>query len=141
MNFADAIFFTTPPQLAMSSGTATITAVESLATSTDVNIDNLEVYRVFPIQGSRQNVMVGIDPIAAPMAELEGAIDALKSHAFSLKSTMRATPMEERMLALENAINKSLEEPVRKTAQSIQVMGGRPTYGSVVAPPATKAAV
>ena len=46
------------------------------------------------------------------------------------------------MLALEKAIKKSLEEPARKAApQSAQTMGGRPTYASIVPPPATKAAV
>ena len=42
--------------------------------------------------------------------------------------------MEERMLALEKAIKKSLEEPS-------QTMGGQPTYALAVAPAATKAAV
>nr|ABW72068.1 hypothetical protein [Blumeria hordei] len=50
--------------------------------------------------------------------------------------------MKERMLALEKAVTKSPEEHVRKTApQSTLGMGGRTMYASVVAPPATKAAV
>ncbi|CCU82098.1 Putative uncharachterized protein [Blumeria hordei DH14] len=49
--------------------------------------------------------------------------------------------MEERMLAFEKEDTKNLEEPSCKTAASaIQGMGGRPTYASIVAPPANKAA-
>ncbi|KAI1007340.1 hypothetical protein K3495_g880 [Podosphaera aphanis] len=50
--------------------------------------------------------------------------------------------MEERMLALEKVVKKSLEEPIRKPAPPMVLRsGGRPTYASVVAPPATKAGV
>ena len=74
--------------------------------------------------------------------EIDEALDAFKAHNQMSHSKMSAQPIEERILALEKAIKKSLEEPVRRTApQSTQGMGGRPTYVSVVAPPAIKAAV
>ena len=79
---------------------------------------------------------------AAPMVEIDEALDAFKAHTQMLQSKRSAKPMKERMLALEKAVKKSLEEPVRKTApRPAQTMGGRSTYASVVAPPATKAAV
>ena len=50
--------------------------------------------------------------------------------------------MEEKTLDLEKAAIKNLKELSRKTAATaIQGMGGLPTYASIVAPPATKAAV
>ncbi|KAI1007232.1 hypothetical protein K3495_g991 [Podosphaera aphanis] len=55
---------------------------------------------------------------------------------------MEVTPIEERMLALEKIVRKSLEEPARKAAPvTVPGPGGQPTYASIVAPPATKAAV
>ena len=142
MVFTAGKIFTAPPKPPTDSGTAAIMAVDSLATSTGINMDSLKSIGLFLNKVRDRLVIAGTNPTATPMAEVDGAIDALKSHALSLQSTMKATPMEERMLALEKAVTKSLEEPVRKTApQSTQGMGGRPTYASVVAPPATKAAV
>lgn len=135
--------FTAQPKPPTDSRTAAIMAVDSIATSTGVNMDNLKIIG-FLLNKFRERLMMiaGTNPTAAPMAEVDGAIDALKSHALSLTSTMKATPMKERMLALEKAVTKSHEEPVRKMAPlSTQGMGGRRTYALVVAPPATKAAV
>ncbi|CCU81554.1 hypothetical protein BGHDH14_bgh03595 [Blumeria hordei DH14] len=50
--------------------------------------------------------------------------------------------MDEMILASEKVLKKSLEKPVRKLAPpSAQKMGGRPTYASIVTPPATKLAL
>lgn len=50
------------------------------------------------------------------MAEVDRTIDYLNSYASSLQSTIKAKPMELRVLAFKKAIKKSFEEPVRKTA-------------------------
>ena len=42
------------------------------------------------------------------MVEIDEALDAFKAHTQLLQSKMSAKPMEERMLALEKAIAKSL---------------------------------
>ncbi|KAI0995706.1 hypothetical protein K3495_g12473 [Podosphaera aphanis] len=63
-------------------------------------------------------------------------------HVKGLEEKLKVTPMEERILALEKVVRKSLEEPAHKTApKTVPRSGGRPSYASIVAPFATKAAV
>ena len=110
----------------MGSGTAAITAIKSLATSTGVDMDFLKTVGTY----------------LTSMVEIDEALDAFKAHIQMLQYKMSAKPMVEWLLALEKATKKSLEKPAHKVAaQSAQNMRGRPTYASVVEPPATKAAV
>ena len=142
VDFAAENFFTAPPKPTMGSGTAAITAVESLATSTGVNMNFLKTVGTYlsKVQGRLVNSDTYIS--AAPMAEIDEALDAFKTHTQMLQSKISAQPIDERMLALEKATKKSLEEPARKSApRSAQTTGGRPTYASIFSPPATKAAV
>ena len=87
-------------------------------------------------------VIEGTNITATPMMEIDEALVALRSHATFLPSKLKTMAMEDWMLDFEKSVKESLEKPVHKTAQqSAQVMGGRPTYASIVAPPATKAVV
>lgn len=84
----------------------------------------------------------GTDRSTTPMVEIGEALDASKTLATMLQSKLEASRIEERILALEAAVMKNLEGPLRKTAtQVMQGMGGRPIYASIIAPPATKAAL
>ena len=114
--FTGGKIFTAPPKPPTDSGTAAIMAVDSLAISTGVNMDNLKIIGFFLNKFRNRLVIADTNPTVTPMAEVDGAIDALKSHVLSLQLTMKTTPMEERMPALEKAVTKGLEEPVRKMA-------------------------
>ena len=134
--------FTAPQQLPTDSGTVAIMAVESLETSTGVNMDTLKTVGLYLNKVRDRLVIADTEKSATPMVEIGEALDAFKAHATTLKSKRKASRMEERMLALEKAVTKNLEEPLCKMAASaVQGMGVRPIYASIVAPPATKAAV
>ncbi|KAI0991148.1 hypothetical protein K3495_g17039, partial [Podosphaera aphanis] len=121
-------------------GTAAISSIESVEDSTGVNMDNLKTVGLYLTKARDSLVMKGVK--ASEMAEVEKAIEALTAHTKVLQTKMEVTPIEERMLALEKIVRKSLEEPARKAAPAtVPGSGGRPTYASIVAPPATKAAV
>ena len=134
--------FTAPQPPPTDSGTTTITAVESLVTSTGVNVDTTKIVGLYLNKVRDRLVIVGTDKSATPIVEIGKALDAFKAHAPMLQSKMKASGMEERMLALGKAVMKNLEEPSRKTAAfAIQEMGRRLTYASILAPPVSKAAV
>ena len=141
MDFAAEKFFTTPPP-PTDSVTAAITAVESLATSTGVNMDNLLTVGLYLNKVRDRLVIAGTDKSATPMVEVGEALDAFKADAMMLQLKLKTSRMEEQMLVMEKAVKNNLEEPSHKTAASaVQGMGGRTTYASIVAPPATRAAV
>ena len=105
-------------------------------------MDNLLTVGLYLNKVRDRLVIAGTDKSATPMVEIGEALDVFKAHATILQSELKAWRMEERMLALEKAVTKNLEELSRKTAASAaQGMGWRPTYASIVALPATKAAV
>lgn len=113
-------------------------AVESLVYTTVVDMDNLKSLGYFSDKFRDKMVIAGTNSTATLMVEVNGAPEAVMAHATMLRSELTATPMEEKILASEKAVKKSLEELVRKTApQSARAMRGRPTYTSIVAPPAT----
>ena len=103
----------------MGSGIAATTAIESLAIPTGVNMEKLKLKGLFLNKVRDRLVISGTNPTASPMAGIKGPIDVLKSYASPINSTMKATPMEEMMLALEKAIKKSLDGPVRKIAPQL----------------------
>ncbi|KAI1004410.1 hypothetical protein K3495_g3798 [Podosphaera aphanis] len=79
---------------------------------------------------------------ASEISEVEKAIGSLSAHTTVLQAKMKVTPIKKRMKALGRIVKKSLEEPARKAApQTGFGSGSRPTYASVVAPPAAQAAV
>lgn len=112
----------------MDSGTAAITAVEALAAFTGANMDTLKTVGRYLNKVRDRLVMAGTEKSATSMAEIDEALVAFKALADMLRLRLGSRQMEDRMLAFEKAVTKSLEEPVRKTApQSTQGMGGRPT--------------
>lgn len=87
-------------------------------------------------------VMTGAKESSATLVEVYMGIGALKSHAAAIETKLKATAMEERMLALEKVVKKSLEGSARKAAPlTVPRSGRRPTYASIVAPSAPKAAI
>ena len=100
VDFAAANFFMALPQPIVDSGTTAIAAVKSLAISTGFDMDKFKLIEVFLNKVRDRLVIAGTNPAAAPMVEVDGAIDALRSNTLSLKTRMKKTPMEESMLAL-----------------------------------------
>ena len=75
--------------------------------------------------------------------EIAGAIKAFNTHkkAWDEMNT-KSSPIEERMLALEEAVKKSLVDPARKAGPSmVSGAAAQKTYASVTAPPMAKTAV
>ena len=69
-------------------------------------------------------------------------------HAIDIHQTLwlskpaKITPIEERMLALEKVVRKSLKEPASQVVSEMgPQMGVRPTYAAVAAPPVNKTTV
>ena len=142
MDFTAGKIFTAPPPPPTDSGTAAIMLVESLATSTGMKLEKLKTVAYYLNRVRDRLAIAGTDKSATPMVEIDEVLDAFVAHAKMFRSKLTANPMEDRMLALEKVVKESLEKPVCKTApQPAPLMGGRPTYASIVAPPATKAAV
>ena len=105
-------------------------------------MDTLKTVGLFLNKIRDRLAIAGTEKSATPMVEIVEALDAFKAHAKMLKSRLKASNMKDRMLALEKAVTKNLEEPSRMTAAHARLgMGVRPTYASIVAPPANKAAV
>ena len=123
-------------------GTAAITSIDSLEQSTGAKMENLRIIEHYLIKARDSLVMSGVTPTATSMEEVDKAIKAICSHIKVIEAKFKLTPMEERMLALEKVIKKSIEEPARKAVpQTVLRSGGRPTYASLAAPPAIEAAV
>lgn len=123
-------------------GTAAITSIDSFEQSTGAKMENLRIIGHYLIKARDSLVMSGVSPTATSMEGVEKAIKALSSHLKVIETKYKVTPIEERMLALEKVVKKSLEEPARKAVpQTVLRSGGRPTYASVVAPPAIEAAI
>lgn len=123
-------------------GTAAIASIEDLQQSLGVQMDEIKSVGFYLNKVRDGLVMSGAKASSSSMTEVEKALAALNTHIKGLEIRLKVTPMEERMLALEKIVKKSLEEPAHKTAScAVPRSGGRPTYASIVAPPATKAAV
>ena len=99
------------------SGTAEIADVESLVDSKDVNMNNLKSLDFMKTRLDRL-VLAGNNLTMAPMVEVNGAREALTAHPTMFRSFLALTPMEERMLALEKAFKKNLEQLVRRRFHS-----------------------
>lgn len=82
------------------------------------------------------------DGITITTEDIAEAVRAFNAHnkAWKEMQTMKS-PIEERMLALEEAVKKSLAEPARNAAPIISGPPAPRTYASVAAPPMAKTAV
>ena len=78
----------------MDSGTAAITAVESLTTSTGVNTDTLKTVRLYSNKVRDRLVIAGTDKSATPMVEMDEALDAFCYGRASLKMFQREGSQE-----------------------------------------------
>ncbi|KAI0998808.1 hypothetical protein K3495_g9386 [Podosphaera aphanis] len=123
-------------------GTAAAAAIGCAERSLGVKMDDLKKLGSLTFKVRAFMAKAEAKETSEMLEVVDKAFRALKAHAEAWEADLKATPMEERMLALEKVVKKSLEEPVRRPAPPMVLRsGGRPTYVSVVAPPATTAAV
>ncbi|KAI0993799.1 hypothetical protein K3495_g14385 [Podosphaera aphanis] len=75
--------------------------------------------------------------------DIDEAIKALGVHRIGwTKEPQKATPLEERMLALEEAVRKSLAHPSRQLGPSVVPgLGAKPSYAAIASAPDTRATI
>ena len=116
VDFTVGKFFMAPQKPPMNSGTSAIIPEENFVTFTVMKLEIQKSLAYYLNKARDRLVIAGTEKSAAPMVEIDEALDAFIAHAKTLRWKLTANPMEERMLALEKAVTKSLQEPVHKTA-------------------------
>ncbi|KAI0997185.1 hypothetical protein K3495_g11000 [Podosphaera aphanis] len=124
-------------------GTAAIASIDGLKLSLGVQMAEIKSVGYYLNKVRDNLVMSGAKTSSSTMKEVEKALVDLNMHVKGLEKLLKATPMEERMLALEKVVRKSLVEGSthKATPAKAHDLTGRKTYASILVPPVTKAAV